>query len=177
MYLLRQVKIMILAILNVLYSRKNIGGIFIAKLICRFTILSYVVWIFAPIQQCYLVFRDHVLLWISWTENAQQCFAFTPQNSKRVNKNSKFKIVILIAFSERKLPLDQSAIVESKLELRFKWWAIFGLPIFGTHTVYDRNHYFGFRPIPKPKPKLADTFGRYHNRYRNYILKGESSYR
>ena len=41
--------------------------------------------------------------------------------------------------------------------------------------VYDRNHYFGFGP--KPKPKLADTFGRYRNRYRNYILKGESSYR
>ena len=43
--------------------------------------------------------------------------------------------------------------------------------------VYDRNHYFGLGPIPKPKPKLADTFGRYRNRYRNYILKGESSYR
>ena len=27
--------------------------------------------------------------------------------------------------------------------------------------VYDRNHYFGLGPIPKPKPKLADTFGRY----------------
>ena len=39
--------------------------------------------------------------------------------------------------------------------------------------VYDRNHYFGLGPIPKPK--LADTFGRYRNR--NYILKGESSYR
>ena len=44
----------------------------------------------------------------------------------------------------------------------------------GTNLVYDRNHYFGLGP--KPKPKLADTFGRYHNRYRNYILKGESSY-
>ena len=39
--------------------------------------------------------------------------------------------------------------------------------------VYDRNHYFGLGPIPKPK--LADTFGRYRNRYQNYILKGESS--
>ena len=27
--------------------------------------------------------------------------------------------------------------------------------------VNDRNHYFGFGPIPKPKPKLVDTFGRY----------------
>ena len=25
--------------------------------------------------------------------------------------------------------------------------------------VYDRNHYFGFGPIPKPKLKLVDTFG------------------
>ena len=40
--------------------------------------------------------------------------------------------------------------------------------------VYDRNHYFGFGPIPKPK--LADTVGKYLNRYRYYILKGESSY-
>ena len=39
--------------------------------------------------------------------------------------------------------------------------------------VYNRNNYFGFGSIPKPKPKLADTFGR----YRNYILEGESSYR
>ena len=43
--------------------------------------------------------------------------------------------------------------------------------------VYDRNHYFGLGPIPKPKPKLADTFGQYCNRYQNYILKGESIYR
>ena len=42
--------------------------------------------------------------------------------------------------------------------------------------VYDRNHYFGFGPIPKPKPKLVDTFGRYRNRYRNHISKGKSSY-
>ena len=40
--------------------------------------------------------------------------------------------------------------------------------------VYNRNHYFGLGPIPKPKPKLADTFGRYRNRYWNHILKGES---
>ena len=31
-------------------------------------------------------------------------------------------------------------------------------------------------PIPKPKPKLSDTFGRYRNRYRNHISKGKSSY-
>lgn len=37
-------------------------------------------------------------------------------------------------------------------------------------VVYDRKHCFGFGP----KAKLADTFGRYHNR--NYILKGESKY-
>ena len=42
------------------------------------------------------------------------------------------------------------------------------------YVVYDRNHYFGLGPIPKPK--LADTFGRYHNRYRTYILKGEFNY-
>ena len=33
-------------------------------------------------------------------------------------------------------------------------------------VVYDRNHYIGLGPIPKPKPKLADTFGRYRNQYR-----------
>ena len=37
--------------------------------------------------------------------------------------------------------------------------------------VYNRNHYFGFGPIPKPKPKLVDTFGRYRNRYPNHISK------
>ena len=42
--------------------------------------------------------------------------------------------------------------------------------------VYDRNHYFGLGPIPKLKPKLPDTFGRYRKRYRNHISKGESSY-
>ena len=30
-------------------------------------------------------------------------------------------------------------------------------------VVYNRNLYFGLDPIPKPKPKLADTFCRYHN--------------
>ena len=25
-------------------------------------------------------------------------------------------------------------------------------------VVYDRNLYFGLGPVPKPKPKLADTF-------------------
>ena len=33
--------------------------------------------------------------------------------------------------------------------------------------MYDRNHNFGLGPIPKPKPKLADTFDRYCNQYRN----------
>ena len=43
--------------------------------------------------------------------------------------------------------------------------------------LYDRNHYFGFGPIPKPKPKiLVDTFGRYRNRYRNHISKEKSSF-
>ena len=36
--------------------------------------------------------------------------------------------------------------------------------------VYDRNHYFGLGPISK----LADTFGRYHNRHRNRIPKRKS---
>ena len=45
----------------------------------------------------------------------------------------------------------------------------------GATVVYDQNHYFGLGP--KPKPKLADTFDHYRNRHRNYILKGESSYR
>ena len=36
---------------------------------------------------------------------------------------------------------------------------------------------FWFRSDTETKPKLADTFGRYCNRYRNYIVKGESCYR
>ena len=28
--------------------------------------------------------------------------------------------------------------------------------------MYDRNHNFGLGPIPKPNPKLANTFGLYH---------------
>ena len=42
--------------------------------------------------------------------------------------------------------------------------------------VYDRYHYFVLGPIPKLKPKLVNTFGRYRNRYQNHISKGESSY-
>ena len=30
-------------------------------------------------------------------------------------------------------------------------------------AVYHRNHYFGLGPIHNLKPKLANTFGRYHN--------------
>ena len=50
------------------------------------------------------------------------------------------------------------------------------LPLLFT-LVYDRNIYFGLGPLPKPKPKLADTFGRYCNQYRNHISKGGSKYR
>ena len=34
---------------------------------------------------------------------------------------------------------------------------------FEINVVYDQSHYFGIGPIPKLKPKLADTFGRYCN--------------
>ena len=39
---------------------------------------------------------------------------------------------------------------------------------------YDRNLYFGLGPISKPKPKLANTFSQYRNRYRNHISEGKS---
>ena len=29
-----------------------------------------------------------------------------------------------------------------------------------SNLVYDQNYYFGSGPILKPKPKLADTFGK-----------------
>ena len=32
-------------------------------------------------------------------------------------------------------------------------------------VLYNRNHYFGLGPILKPKPKLANTFNQYFNRY------------
>ena len=41
-------------------------------------------------------------------------------------------------------------------------------------VVYDQNHHFGLGLIPKPKE--ADTFGRYPNWYRNHIFKEESCY-
>ena len=34
--------------------------------------------------------------------------------------------------------------------------------------VYDWHHYFGIGPISKPKPKLVDSFSRYHDRYQNF---------
>ena len=40
--------------------------------------------------------------------------------------------------------------------------------------MYDRNHHFSLGLIPKPKPKLANTIGRYRNQYRNHISKGET---
>ena len=39
-------------------------------------------------------------------------------------------------------------------------------------VVYDRNHYFGLGL--KPKPKLGDTFGGYHNQYQKQHLKREN---
>ena len=41
------------------------------------------------------------------------------------------------------------------------------------HLVYDWKHYFDLGPIPKPKLKLADTFGQYHNQYQNHISNGK----
>ena len=41
-------------------------------------------------------------------------------------------------------------------------------------VAYDRNHYFGFGLIPKLKPKLVDTFGRYRKRYRNHSIANSS---
>ena len=38
-------------------------------------------------------------------------------------------------------------------------------------VVYDRPNYFGLGPIPIPKPKLANTFGRYCNRYRKQYYR------
>ena len=61
-------------------------------------LLSFAVWIYALIQQGYLVVRDHVSLWISLTENkkfvdnTQQCFALTPQvKFKRGKQKFKFQ--------------------------------------------------------------------------------------
>ena len=52
-----------------------------------------------------------------------------------------------------------------KLEID-DFWIVASLIYFGKRLVQDRNHYFGFGPIPKPKPKLSETFGRYSYRYR-----------
>ena len=58
-------------------------------------------------------------------------------------------------------------------------WDHYYVPIWfqlDAFVVYNQNHYFGLGPIPKPKPKLADTFSRYRSQYRNHISKGKSSY-
>ena len=52
-----------------------------------------------------------------------------------------------------------------------------GLTTCQLKVVYDRNHYINLGQILKPKPKLADTFGRYCSRYWNHISKVVSSYR
>ena len=44
------------------------------------------------------------------------------------------------------------------------------------HEPISKVGRLGLGLIPKPKPKLADTFDRYRNRYKNHISKGESSY-
>ena len=44
----------------------------------------------------------------------------------------------------------------------------------GNVLMYDRNNYFGLGP--KPKPKLADTFGRYFNSDLNHMSKEEYNY-
>ena len=42
-------------------------------------------------------------------------------------------------------------------------WVAKGVAKGVAYVVYNKNHYFGLGPIPKTKPKLRDTFGRYHN--------------
>ena len=41
-------------------------------------------------------------------------------------------------------------------------------------TSYDKNHYFGLGRILKVKPKLADSFGWYSNRYQNHTFWREN---
>ena len=59
----------------------------------------------------------------------------------------------------------------------FRYWKKMTMQIFSYFSVvYDWNHYFGLGLVPKPKPKLANTLGRYCKWYWNHISKGESSY-
>jgi hypothetical protein len=46
---------------------------------------------------------------------------------------------------------------DNEQEFRVCFELIHVLSITTNCIVYDRNHYFGLGPIPKPKPKLADT--------------------
>ena len=81
-----------------------------------------------------------------------------------------------MAFSE-KLNFNDSDKDYLKLKtIWLKWGKKLRQKVFATMVVYDWNHYFGLVPLPKPKPKLADTFSQYCKWYWNYILKGESSY-
>ena len=66
---------------------------------------------------------------------------------------------------------------EKRKDINAIKFQLVGCGVSNSEIVYDRNLYFGLNPIPKLKPKLADTFGQYRNRYRNSILKGESNYR
>ena len=42
--------------------------------------------------------------------------------------------------------------------------------------LYEQNYYFDLGPFSKPKRKLVDTLGRYHNPYQSLISKRESNY-
>ena len=72
------------------------------------------------------------------------------------------------------LSLPQKNLSSEKTEtnyLIFVWWRKYYLEL-----VYNRNQYFGLGPIPRLKPKLADTFGQYCIRYLHHISNGELSY-
>ena len=58
----------------------------------------------------------------------------------------------------------QCIIIEQTAELNRQGW-LYGGPSLAPYfyIVYNRNHYFGLGQIPKPKPKLADTFVQYRN--------------
>jgi hypothetical protein len=57
---------------------------------------------------------------------------------------------------------------EAYVWIQFKIWSLVLPPV--------SLDVFVFSVRPKPKPKLVDTFGQYHNRYRNQISTGKSSY-
>ena len=93
-----QIHFLFLCFLKVGYSQKNIGDIFIAKQICCFTILNFVIWIFPPpwsvhswhCQEAWNPAKLFLLLELSTKDSTNNVFI----NQKKINIVGWFDILV-----------------------------------------------------------------------------------